>query len=496
MSAAEEREEQRALLLRVARGAMIDYGLEPDFPPPALAEARALGDDQPVPDGAIDLRDLLWCSIDNDDSLDLDQLTVAMTAGGGRITLLVAVADVSETVRPDSALDQHAGANTTSVYTPGHIFPMLPDRLSTDLTSLNPGEDRPAVVVEMTVEADGSVSAESIVRGLVHNHAKLAYGKVGPWLEGVAEMPEGVADVPGLAENLKLQDAAAQRLRARRQEHGALELETIEVHALFDGSAVSRLTTERKDRARQLIEDLMIGANGTVARFLAAAKSPVMRRVVRSPERWQRIVDLAATLGEALPEEPDAPALNAFLIARRNADPQRFPDLSLSVIKLLGRGEYAVSRPGQKLDGHFGLAVQQYAHSTAPNRRYPDVITQRLVKAALAAERPPYSGERLDELAEHCTKQEDAAQKVERRVRKSAAACYLAGREGQVFDALVTGASPKGTWARSLDPPVEGRVVEGADGLDVGDEVRVRLVEVDPERGFIDFAALDGPEIH
>jgi len=490
-------EEQRALLLRVARDAMVQYGLEPDFPPPALAEARSLPDAAPRDESAADLRDLPWCSIDNDDSLDLDQLTVAREADGARAVVLVAVADVSETVRPGSALDKHAGTNTTSVYTPGHIFPMLPDRLSTDLTSLNPDEDRLAVVVEMTVDAEGAVTAESISRGLVHNHAKLAYSKVGPWLEGVAGMPERVAGVPGLAENLRLQDAAAQRLRARRHEHGALELETIEVHALFDGDTVSGLSADRKDRAKQLIEDLMIAANGAVARSLAAAKFPVMRRVVRSPERWQRIVDLAATLGAALPEEPDAPALNAFLTARKEADPERFPDLSLSIIKLLGRGEYAVNRPGQKLDGHFGLAVSEYAHSTAPNRRYPDVITQRLVKAALAGAKPPYSGERLDELAEHCTTQEDGAQKVERRVRKSAAACYLAGREGEVFDGLVTGASAKGTWVRALDPPVEGKVVEGADGLDVGDEVKVRLLEVDPERGFIDFASLgDGSEVH
>ncbi|HTX68793.1 MAG TPA: RNB domain-containing ribonuclease [Thermoleophilia bacterium] len=490
-------EEQRALLLRVARGAMVEYGLEPDFPPQAMAEAEALPDDPPVDGGLRDLRGLLWCSIDNDDSLDLDQLTVAREADGEHTVVFVAVADVSGTVLPGSALDRHAGTNTTSVYTPGHIFPMLPERLSTDFTSLNADEDRPAVVIEMTVDGDGAVSAEPVYRALVRNHAKLAYSKVGPWLEDVAELPEGVADVPGLAANLKLQDAAAQRLRARRHENGALELETIEVHALFTGDVVSGLSADRKDRAKQLIEDLMIAANGAVARYLTTAKSPVMRRVVRSPERWQRIVDLAATLGAQLPDEPDAPALNAFLVARRDADPERFPDLSLAVIKLLGRGEYAVSRPGQKLDGHFGLAVSEYAHSTAPNRRYPDVITQRLVKAALAGERPPYSGERLDELAEHCTRQEDGAQKVERRVRKSAAACYLANRVGQVFDGLVTGASVKGTWVRTLDPPVEGRVVEGFEDLDVGDAVRVRLLDVDPERGFIDFAGLgDAPGVH
>ena len=491
-----EAEAQRALLLRVARAAMVEFGLEPDFPPAALAEARALPPQPPADGEPADLRHLLWCSIDNDDSLDLDQLTVAEDAGDGRTRVLVAVADVSGTVHPGSALDAHAGVNTTSVYAAGHTFPMFPDRLSTDLTSLNPGEDRPAVVAELTVAAGGDVTGESVYRALVHNHAKLAYSKVGAWLAGAAGTPSGAAAVAGLADNLLLQDRVAQLLRARRHERGALELETIEVKALFAGDAVSGLAAERKDRAKELIEDLMIAANGAVARFLSARRFPVMRRVVRSPERWQRIVDLAATYGDELPPEPDAAALNAFLVTRRAADPERFPDLSLSIVKLLGRGEYAVSRPGQALDGHFGLAVTEYAHTTAPNRRYPDLLTQRLVKAALDGAPPPYSGERLDEYAEHCTRQEDGAQKVERRARKSAAACYLAGREGEVFDGLVTGASPKGTWVRTVEPPVEGRVVEGADELDVGDRLRVRLVSVDPERGFIDFSSLGpGPEV-
>jgi VacB/RNase II family 3'-5' exoribonuclease len=482
------REEQHELLVRVARQAMIDYGLEPDFPPPAVAEASALAASPPDGDGAADLRGLLWCSIDNDDSLDLDQLTVADEAGDGLVRIRVAIADVSASVPPDSAIDGHAGVNTTSVYTPARVFPMLPDRLSTDLTSLNAGEDRLAVVAEVTVDDSGSVVADDVYRALVHSRAKLAYHAVGAWLQGEGELPAAVAAVDGLAGNLRLQDRVAQRLRARRHEQGALDLETIEVRALFDGGAVRGLAAERRDRAKELIEDLMIAANGAVARFLAAARFPVVRRVVHSPQRWQRIVDLAGTFGFVLPAEPDAPALNAFLTERRAADPTRFPDLSLSIIKLLGRGEYAVGLPGQAVDGHFGLAVSQYAHSTAPNRRYPDLITQRLLKAALATSPPPYSNERLAELAEHCTRQEDAAQKVERRTRKSAAACYLAERVGDVFEGVVTGASAKGTWVRTLDPPVEGRLVEGADELDVGDEVHVRLVDADPDRGFIDFA--------
>jgi VacB/RNase II family 3'-5' exoribonuclease len=483
-------DDQRDLLMRVARDAMVEYGLEPEFPARAVAEARALDDLPPDGAGAEDLRGLLWCSIDNDDSLDLDQLTVAEGEVAGGTRILVAIADVSATVEPGSAIDAHAGVNTTSVYTPARIFPMLPDRLSTDLTSLNPGEDRLAIVVGMTVGEDGAVVADDVRRALVHNHAKLAYPSVGAWLQGEDDMPPALAAVPGLAENVRLQHTVAQRLRARRREQGALDLQTLEVHARFDGGAVSGLVVEPRDRAKELIEDFMIAANGVVARYLAGKRFPVVRRVVHEPERWQRIVDLADTYGFLLPEEPDAPSLNAFLEERRAADPERFPDLSLSIIKLLGSGEYEATRPGEPIDGHFGLAVTHYAHSTAPNRRYPDLITQRLVKAALAGARSPYSGERLVELADHCTRQEDQAQKVERRVRKSAAACFLVERLGDEFDGFITGASPKGTWVRAVDPPVEGRVVEGADELDVGDAVRVRLVDADPERGFIDFAVI------
>jgi len=487
-------EDQRALLLRVARQAMLDYGLEPEFPRATLAEAEAMTPAALDGDGLVDLRDLLWCSIDNDDSLDLDQLTAVRDgddrAQDGELTVLVAVADVTVLVAAGSPVDRHAEANTTSVYTPARIFSMLPERLSTGLTSLNPGEDRLAVVAEMTVDPAGAVVRERVFRALVHNSAKLAYRAVGAWLEGRGEAPDGVDAVRGLAAALRLQDEVAQRLRERRHEQGALELETIEPRAQIDGGGVQALVAERQDRAKQLIEDFMIAANGVVARFLEGHRSPVVRRVVRSPERWQRIVDLAAGYGAALPGEPDSAALNAFLVERRGADPVRFPDLSLTIIKLLGRGEYVVSLPRQETEGHFGLAVQEYAHSTAPNRRFPDIITQRLVKAALTASAPPYSYERLAELADHCTEQEDNAQKVERRVRKSAAACYLADRLGEEFEGVVTGASPKGTWVRTFDPPVEGRVVEGEDDLDVGDQVRVRLIEADPERGFIDFACL------
>jgi exoribonuclease-2 len=482
------KEGQRALLLRVARQAMIARGLEPEFSAEALAEAQRLA--APVaPYGADvrDLRDLVWCSIDNDDSRDLDQLTVAApTPGGARV--LVAIADVSASVTPGSAVDGHAGVNTTSVYTPPRNFHMLPERLSTDLTSLGPDVDRMAVVVESVVGTTGDGGASSVYRAVVRNKAKLAYPSVGAWLEGRAEMPAAIAAVPGLAENLRLQDQAAQRLKASRIEHGALELETIEARARFDGDALSGLEVEERNRAKDIIEDFMIAANGAIARFLVERRFPVVRRVVKSPERWQRIVDIAAHFSDPLPPAPDASALHNFLVRRRAADPLRFPDLSLSVIKLLGRGEYEASFPGQGVTGHFGLAVTDYTHSTAPNRRYPDILTQRLVKAALAGQAVPYGREALEALAAHCTQKEDDAQKVERLLRKAAAACLLSDKIGHEFDGLVTGASPKGTYVRTFDPPVEGRVEEGAAGLDVGDRVRVKLIHTDPERGFIDFA--------
>jgi exoribonuclease-2 len=466
---------------------MFDHGLEADFPPAALAEAGALSEGAIAPDAARDLRALPWCSIDNDDSRDLDQLTVADAPVDGCTTIRVAIADVSARVAHGSALDGHARANTTSVYTPARIFPMLPERLSTDLTSLNPDVDRLGVVAEISVDDGGVSVASKIYRAIVHNHAKLAYHTVGAWLQGEGPMPGSIAAVPGLAVNLRVQDRVAQTLKARRHEQGALELETLEVRAEFDGDSVHRLTAEKPNRAKTLIEDFMIAANGSMARFLEASRFPVLRRVVRSPERWQRIVELARDFGDQLPGEPDAPALNAFLMKRRSADPLRFPDLSLTIIKLLGRGEYAASFPGHAVSGHFGLAVSEYTHSTAPNRRYPDLVTQRLVCAALAGAPVPYGRGEMIALAAECTLKEDSAQKVERTVRKAAAACLLTRRIGQQFDGVVTGASVKGTWVRIFDPPVEGRVERGEEGLEVGDKVRVRLVHTNAERGFIDF---------
>lgn len=474
----------------IARRAMEQKGLEPDFPPAALAEAERLQPETPGGDASIrDLRELLWSSIDNDDSRDLDQLEVAEAGDGDAIRLRIAIADVDTLVQRGSAIDAHAHTNTTSVYTAARIFPMLPERLSTDMTSLNDGEDRLAVVIEMTVAPDGSLTGPDIYRAWVHNHCKLAYDAVAAWLDGDGPMPPRMADVPGIDEQVRLQDQAATRLRALRHEQGALDLDTPETRPVFVDGVVTDLREDRPNRAKYLIEDFMVAANGVTARYLDGHGLPSLRRVVRTPKRWPRIVQLAAELGGRLPEEADARALKAFLERRRREDPEGFPDLSLSVIKLLGPGEYAVDPPGGDAPGHFGLAVRDYTHATAPNRRYPDLITHRLLKAAFAKSPAPYSMDELEELARHCTLQEDAANKVERQVRKSAAAMLIQNRTGDTFDAVVTGASEKGTWVRTFrHPVVEGRLERGFEGLDVADRVRVRLLSTDVERGFIDFA--------
>lgn len=467
---------------------MLERGLLPDFSDAALAEAAALEEPRlAAAPGVKDLRHLLWASIDNDDSRDLDQLSVAERLPDGGARLLVAIADVDVAAPKGSALDEHASTNTTSVYTAAQIFPMLPERLSTDLTSLNPGEDRLAMVVDMRVSSEGVVTGADLYRAVVHNHAKLAYDGVAAWLDDEAGPPAALAAVTGLDEQVRLQDDTAQSMRRLRHARGALTLKTPEARVVFDHDELTDLRTEDKNRARDLIEDLMLAANAATAQFLQAKGFPSIRRVLRAPARWPRIVQLAAEMGERLPAEPDARALEAFLNRRQQADPDGFPDVSLSVVKLLGSGEYGVDVPGRQTDGHFGLAAKDYTHATAPNRRFPDLVTQRLLKAALAGVPVPYGEEELATLARHCTEQEDDAAKVERQVRKSAAALLLASRRGQRFTGIVTGASPKGTWVRIFDPPVEGRVMRGAEGLDVGDRVRVELVGTNVERGFIDF---------
>ncbi|MDD5542468.1 MAG: RNB domain-containing ribonuclease [Acidobacteriia bacterium] len=480
--------QHRSILQRIAHRAMLERGLAPDFPPQALAELDAIHGPATRVDGSTrDLRNLLWCSIDNDDSRDLDQLTVAEARQEGAVKVLVAVADVDAVVKKQSALDDHARQNTTSVYTAAETFPMLPEKLSTDLTSLNLESDRLAIVIEMVLAGDGSLQSSDVYGATVRSRAKLAYNSVAGWLEGNGPIPQGISAVGGLDENLRLQDRAAQKLKALRHLNGALDLETIEARPVFDGEELKDLEVDKRNRAKDIIEDFMIAANGVTARYLAAKKFPSLRRVVRVPKRWDRIIELAAEHGTTLPQEPDSKALDQFLVSAKAADPLRFPDLSLSVIKLLGAGEYVVEIPGATVAGHFGLAVKDYAHSTAPNRRYPDLITQRLLKAAMAGGSLPYENDELDALAKHCTEEEDAAKKVERQVTKSAAAMLLESRIGEQFDAIVTGASDKGTWVRLLHPPIEGRLVSGLEGMDVGHRLRVQLVRTDVERGYIDF---------
>jgi VacB/RNase II family 3'-5' exoribonuclease len=476
----------RSDLKKIARRAMVDRGLDPDFPRDALDELARIHGPAGTPGGVRDRRGLLWVSIDNDDSRDLDQLTVAEPLPDGSVRILVAVADVDCLVAKDSALDAHARKNTTSVYTAAEIFPMLPEKLSTDYTSLSEGEDRLAVVVAMAFGGEGDLQSSEVYRAVVHNKAKLAYDGVSAGLEG-GEFPEKARSVDGVLEQLRVQDRVAQTLRSRRHERGALDLETIEPHAVFENDALVALRIQEKNRARELIEDFMIAANGVTARFLAERGVASLRRVVRSPERWRKIVAVAAEQGGRLPPEPDAAALEEFLVRRRRADPVRFPDLSLTIVKLMGSGEYVVEGPNQAPIGHFGLAVRDYTHSTAPNRRFPDLVTQRMLKAALEGQPPAYDRGELSALAAHCTEQEDDANRVERLVRKSAAALLLERRIGERFRGVVTGASEKGTWVRIFDPPAEGKLVHGFEGLEVGDRLRVKLVGTDVERGFIDF---------
>ena len=475
-------------LRSIARRLMREHGLEPDLSPAALEQLRTIGGAAQERGREIrDLRQLPWCSVDNDDSRDLDQLSVAQPQGGGTVRILVAIADVDAVVATGSPLDEHARTNTTSVYTAAGVFPMLPERLSTDLTSLAEDQERLSLVIDMTVTAAGVVDASDVYRALVVNRAKLAYDSVGAWLEGRGAPPPRVASVGGMDQQLRIQDGVAQALKRVRHEQGALGLTTLEARAIYRGSALADLSPDEDNRAKELIEYFMIAANSAVAQFLERQRCASLRRVLREPERWGRIVQLARACGESLPATPDARALSAFLARRERAAPERFPDLSLSIVKLLGSGEYVLKRPGEAVAGHFGLAVNDYTHATAPNRRFPDLITQRLIKAALAGRPAPYGEGQLRELAAHCTEQEGNAAKVERQVQKSAAAMLLESRTGEQFDAMVTGASDKGVWVRILHPIAEGRLVRDFESLDVGDAVRVQLVHADVERGYIDF---------
>jgi exoribonuclease-2 len=481
-------------LQAAAEQSMLEHGFDPGFSHEVQLELSQLKDHPPAiapgPD-VRDLRDLLWSSIDNDSSRDLDQIEVAERLSNGDTKVLVGIADVDRLVPKHSAIDDHAAGQTTSVYTGVRTFPMLPEELSTDATSLSENEDRLSTVIEFTVPTDGSVTSSNVYRAIVRNKAQLTYNAVGAWLENKLAAPAKVATSADLQAQLKLQDEVAQALRGQRHRNGALDIDTIEVRPVLLNQQVVDIARQEKNRASELIEDFMIAANGVVARMLESVSS--IRRVVKTPERWDRIVELASQQGERLPPDPDSKALNDFLTKRKAADPDHFADLSLAVIKLMGPGEYVLERPGDPEQGHFGLAVQDYTHSTAPNRRFADLTTQRIIKAVLARQSAPYSDDELAVIAHNCTEKEDAARKVERQMSKRIAAVALSHRIGEIFDAIVTGVTPKGTFVRVLRPHAEGLLMRGQQGVDVGDKLRVRLINTNVQRGFIDFAREDSP---
>jgi VacB/RNase II family 3'-5' exoribonuclease len=465
-------------LLAAARREMIDRGFEPDLPAAATEQAQSLH--AAHENGIEDLTGLLWSSIDNDDSRDLDQVEWAEEVPGG-IRVLVAIADVDSLVERGTPIDAHAAHETTTVYTGVRTFPMLPERLSTDLTSLNEDQVRAAIVIEMVVQPDGDIASSRVFRANVRNRAQLTYSGVGPWLEDAAPAPSKVAVSHELQMQLGLQDEAAHQLREARDRKGALTFDRQETQAIVHDGHVKGIEAHRSNRASRLIEDFMIGANEVMARTLRDRGATSIRRVVKAPERWPRIMELAEQYGEKLPPAPDAAALNAFLVARKRKDPDHYPDVSLAVLKLMGPGEYVAARPGDEQAGHFGLAAQDYTHSTAPNRRFADLVTQRLLKGKA------YTDEELDAIARSCTLMENAARKVQRDMAKRIAAVAVHDRIGQEFPAVVTGVTPKGVFVRVANPPIEGRLMRGDRGVDVGDRIRVRLEATDPERGFIDF---------
>jgi VacB/RNase II family 3'-5' exoribonuclease len=478
-------------LRSLAFRAMTDSGLATDFPREVLRDAQSLSKtgSEHTTDGSVrDMREVLWSSIDNEESRDLDQVEYVERLPDGRLRLLVGIADVDMFVPKGSAIDQHAFVNTVSVYTPAIIFPMLPEQLSTDKTSLLEGQDRYAIVIELIITEEGVVSSKDVYRAVVHNHAKLTYEEVGEWLEDRSSAPVSVTKVAGLEEQIRLQLEATERLHALRKENGALELETIEAEPVLAGGEVIRLDIKRHNRAQSVIESFMIAANTSMAEFLQERGVPSLRRVVRTPERWPQIVKIAASFGATLQAKPDSRALSDFLTQRKSADPDNYAELSLSVLKLLGGGDYEVEAPGLEQQGHFGLAVHDYTHSTAPNRRYPDLITQRCLKAVIVGETPPYARETLEEIADRCNRMESAARKVERTTEKSAVAVLLRNHLGETFDGIVTGVKERGTFVRLITPPAEGRIIKGEEGLSVGEKVQVRLISTEPERGFIDFA--------
>lgn len=474
-------------LAQLAAEIMLERGLQPEYPKEELQQLSEIEYPGPITAKHVDLRSLLWCSIDNDTSRDLDQLTYGEKGADNTFTIWIAVADVDALVKKNSAIDVHAQTNTTSVYTPARIFAMLPEKLSTNLTSLNEKEDRAAVVVKIQFDQEGDIENSSIFQASVRNQAQLAYNSVGDWLAGTNSIPDKIKQIPGLENTLKIQHEAAQILKKKRHEAGSLTLVSPKAEARVTGDNQIVIELSPQNFARQLIEEFMIAANRAMAEHFRDKKITSLRRVVRIPKYWDRIVDVAREYGEELPHEPDSKALDQFLIKRQKADPDTFPDLSLIIIKLLGRGEYIVENYNDSSVGHFALAVSAYTHSTAPNRRFPDLISQRQFKAFFQGEQFPYTAGELAILAAHCTQQEDAATKVERQLNKSAAAVLLSTQIGKTFKGIITGIGENGTWVRILQPAVEGKIIHGFEKLQIGDKVSVQLKYVDIEKGFIDF---------
>lgn len=481
-------------LREVAREALEERGFKSEFSPAVERAASKVQEPDFSSLKIPDLSHLPWSSIDNDESKDLDQIECVKVEG--RTTrVLVGIADVASLVPKNSEIDLHAQHNTTSIYTGVKTFPMLPERLSNDLTSLNENEKRLAMVIETKVAEDGEITSFNVYPAIVQNKAQLTYNAVSTWLkdytppdsEITQRMLAKIRSNPVLQEQIKIQDEIAQTLREKRREEGSLDFETPQLRANVKQDGHYSLGSHRSNRATQLIEELMVSANQAVDEFLQKKGMPVLQRVVKEPRNWPRMVALAEEYGCTLPGEPDGQALQKFLAEQKRRDPDRFPDLSLAMIKLMGRGEYDAKAPNQDGTGHFGLAVTHYAHSTAPNRRYPDLITQRMLHAAVEGKPSPYSMGELRSLAAHCTEQEGEANKAERHVHKSIAAVELANHVGEKFRGFISGASEKGVWVRVVDPPVEGKVMGRTGDLKVGQEVEVKLVGTDPYRGFIDF---------
>jgi exoribonuclease-2 len=480
----------------VARQALLDRGINIDFPASVVTEAREAVEPNYKKLGVRDLTNWLWSSIDNDDSRDLDQIEYLDISTQGKWVLYVAIADVEYFVRKGSALDKYAATNTCSIYTGVQVFPMLPNELSTDLTSFNQGKTRLAVVTETHISKDGEVVSSTVFPAIVKNQARLAYDAVAAWLEGVTPERDPTGSIEKLSRNPALQDQIREQekvaisLRKHREARGALDFVSPQLRATTTPDGKVEVGAQYANRATIIIQEFMVATNEAVDQFLQEKKLPSIQRIVREPKNWPRMAEIASVHGTTLPPKPDGKALQEFLAVQRKRDPHNFPELSLAMIKLLGRGEYVVKTHARDSLGHFGLATPNYAHSTAPNRRYPDLITQRMLKAAFSQKDSPYSLEELDAIAQRCSAKEDDSNRIERQVQKSVAALALRERIGDIFPALVTGVNEDGTWVRVVDPPVEGKL-QADRPFKVGDHVKARLTKTNPMRGFLDFEAAE-----